>query len=184
MRGFWGVALFGLVGCAGPAAELGEDMPSVARSGAVNGHSASADSSSASTGGPFMGAWASCEGPSSPDECSRYVLVQRGERICGTWFYLASGQEYEGRVMARATSSIEARRTHVCGRPGSETDIECSDGWQRIDRPLRLCDGRLSDLGAGGRECFADYRPLTISQAERDALKQEPWLQTCLSEHP
>src|SRR5690606_7839300 len=73
-------------------------------------------------GGPFSGAWGSCEGASAPEECSRYLLVQRGERICGTWSYLASGQAYDGRLVARATSPTQARRTHVCGRPGSETD--------------------------------------------------------------
>src|SRR5690606_16790247 len=73
---------------------------------------------------PFGGNWESCEGASTPEECARDVLVQRGGRICGTWSYVASGQAYEGRVIAQASSATEARRTHICGRPGSETDTE------------------------------------------------------------
>ncbi len=181
MRGFWMIAAFGLVACAGLAPELKEDTTSVASNEVVSGHLALPGTGSTRGGGPFAGAWASCHGASSPEECSRYVLVQQGERICGNWLYLASGKEYEGRLIARVLSSTEARRTHLCGRPGSETNIECSDGWQEVDRPLRLCGGRLSDLGADGRDCVADYIRVSVSQAEYDALRGQPWMRACLS---
>ncbi|TYT26570.1 hypothetical protein FZO89_10045 [Luteimonas viscosa] len=138
----------------------------------------------ASSAGPFAGAWQSCEGAPSPEECSRYLLVQRGDRICGTWSYLASGQAYEGRVVARATSSTEAQRTRVCGRPGAETDTECSDGWQSIDKPLLLCDGKLGDLTGADGTCFAEYQAAPNLQGEWKALQAEPWVQDCLSNAP
>jgi len=137
-----------------------------------------------SPAGLFAGTWQSCDGASSPEECSRYLLVQRGERICGTWHYFASGKAYDGRVVARATSSTQAQRTHVCGRPGAETDTECRDGWQRVDRPLRLCDGRLGDLASADGACFADYEAAPTPEDELAALQLEPWVQECLSKAP
>lgn len=142
------------------------------------------DASNTPAAHPFSGAWAACEGATSAAECSRYLLLQRGDRICGTWSYSASGQAYDGRVVARATSSTEAQRTHVCGRPGSETSTECEDGWQRVDKPLRLCGGHLSDLAGVGGACFADYQPVPTHEHEREALLQQPWVQDCLSRDP
>lgn len=134
--------------------------------------------------GAFAGQWEACEGTTSPDECSRYVLVQQGDRICGTWSYLATNDSYEGRVIARATSPTEARRTHVCGRPGSETDTECEDGWQTIDKPLRICDGKLGDMTRADGSCFADYQSVPLANEVRDALQAEPWVQECLARDP
>lgn len=182
MRALGMVALLGLVACAGP--RTAHDRGDVAPAG-VDPTPVAAQmqpgAPDALAGGPFSGAWESCEGASSPEECSRYLLVQRGERICGTWSYLASGQAYDGRLVSRATSSTQARRTHVCGRPGAETDTECSDGWQRIDKPLLLCDGKLGDMVGAGGECFADYQAAHASQGEWDRLLAAPWVQECLS---
>lgn len=130
---------------------------------------------------PFAGSWESCEGASTPEECARYVLVQRGGRICGTWSYVASGQAYQGRVIAQAISATQARRTHVCGRPGSETGTDCEDGWQSIDRPLLLCDGRLADLIGKDGSCPADYQPAPAPEGDATALLTQPWVQQCLS---
>lgn len=134
--------------------------------------------------GAFAGHWVACEGTASPDECARYVLLQKDDRICGTWSYLATGDAYEGRVIARATSPTEARRTHVCGRPGSETDTECEDGWQTIDKPLRLCDGKLGDMTRADGSCFADYQSVVLPDEVRDALQAQPWVQECLARDP
>lgn len=133
--------------------------------------------------GPFAGVWQSCEGGATPGECSRYVLVQRGDRICGTWEYVATGDGYAGRVVARAVSATEARRTQVCGRPGSETRTECADGWDRIDKPLWLCDGMLSDLDAADGACRAEYRRADAA-ADASTLSREPWMQSCLMRGP
>lgn len=132
----------------------------------------------------FNGVWQSCQGASSPEECSRYVLVQEGERICGTWSYVASGKAYEGRLVARAKSSTEARRTRVCGRPGSETHTECSDGWQHIDKPLLLCDGGLGDLPDAEGACIADFEQAPSLRSRWEALKAEPWIRECLTATP
>lgn len=132
------------------------------------------------TGGPFAGVWQACEGAATPDECSRYVLVQRGDRICGTWEYIATGDGYAGRVVARAVSAVEARRTHVCGRPGSEARTECTAGWDRIDKPLRLCDGKLSDIDSADGACRADYARVAASP-EAAELARDPWVQACLA---
>lgn len=178
MRTLGMMALLSLVACVGPGTghtvEEGSSQALVVQQDAPETH---AD-------GPFAGAWESCESMMSPDECSRYLLLQRGDRICGTWSYVASGTAYEGRVAARATSLTEARRTHVCGRPGSETDTECDEGWQRIDRPLRLCVGNLGDLSGPDGACFADYRAVPMPEGERDALQAQPWMQDCLSHNP
>lgn len=136
------------------------------------------------TSGPFAGEWEACRGTTAPEECGRYLLLQRGSRICGTWFYFATGKAYTGRIVARATSITEARRTHVCGRPGSETNTECDEGWQRIDKPLQICDGKLSDLPRADGSCFGDYRAVRMANDQRDALLAEPWMEDCLSGIP
>ena len=133
---------------------------------------------------PFAGTWESCEGASTPAECSRYMLVQRGRRVCGTWSYVASGIGYEGRLIASATSETLARRSHVCGRPGSETRTECEDGWEAVDTPLRLCNGKLGDLGSADGICSADHRPVPASESGHEALLSESWVQECLSRDP
>jgi hypothetical protein len=108
-------------------------------------------------------------------------LLQRGKRICGTWSYVASGAGYEGRVVAEAVSPVEARRTQICGRPGSETSTECETGWETIDRPLRLCDGKLGDLDGRGGKCFADFERVRRPDAALQALATQPWIEACLS---
>lgn len=185
MRALGMVGLLALAACAatsggrdgGPAASARGDsrpsVPSVART-----------MKAAPPEAPFAGAWHACEGTSAPEECSRYLLVQRGDRICGTWSYLASGKAYEGRVVARVTSPTHALRTHVCGRPGSETDTECVDGWQHVDKPLLLCGAKLGDLAGAQGECVADYEAAPSLHHKWTALQGEPWVQDCLSDGP
>jgi len=169
MRKRTAVAVLGLAACTGMrAGQAGSEAAPVATAAS----------------GTFAGEWEACEGTTSPEECGRYLLLQRGSRICGTWFYIASGKEYTGRIVARADSPTEARRTHVCGRPGSATDTECEDGWQRIDKPLRICNGQLSDLTRADGSCFAYYHAVRMADDRRDALLAEPWMQACLSGVP
>ena len=185
MRALGVIALLGLAACAGPGTRHdGGNVAPAGLDGSSSHRSVQHELPEASTGGPFAGAWHSCEGARSPEECNRYLLVQRGDRICGTWSYLASGKAYEGRVVARATSATQAQRTHVCGRPGAETDTECNDGWQSIDKPLLLCDGRLGDLAGADDACFADYQAAPKLQAEWEALQMESWVQDCLAGEP
>lgn len=132
----------------------------------------------------FAGSWQACDGASAPSECSHYVLAQRGERICGTWAHFASGKEYEGRVIARASSPTQARRTHVCGRPGADTGTRCEDGWEAIDKPLLLCGGRLGDSLRPDGSCFADYESMALSEGELASLLAEPWVEACLAGDP
>lgn len=150
----------------------------------LGGKHTGSDADTSATTGPFTGEWASCQGTTAPEEYGRYLLLQRGSRICGTWFHFASGKEYTGRIVARADSPTEARRTHVCGRPGSATDTECEEGWQRIDTPLRICDGKLSDLTRADGSCFAYYQAVRMTDDRRDALLAEPWMEDCLSGIP
>jgi len=132
---------------------------------------------------PFAGEWRACQGAPAPQECSRYQLLQRGSRICGVWSYVASGKAYEGRVIAQAMSPTLARRTHVCGRPGSETDTACAAGWQPVDKPLLLCDGRLGDLPDAGGVCHADYDRVPEAEEALDVLASTPWIRACLAGH-
>lgn len=132
--------------------------------------------------GSFAGSWESCGGNDSPHLCSRYRLLQRGKRICGTWSYVASGAGYEGRVVAEASSPVEARRTRICGRPGSETRTPCETGWDTIDRPLRLCGGKLGDLDGKGGGCFADFERVARPDPSLKALAAQAWVEACLSD--
>lgn len=132
--------------------------------------------------GPFAGSWESCAGAEAPEQCSRYLLLQRGKRICGTWSYYASGDAYEGRVVAESVSPLEARRTRICGRPGSETDTECDAGWQTIDRPLRICDGKLGDLDGKQGACFADFERVDDTDRQLAELAAQPWVRDCLAQ--
>lgn len=185
MRALGMVGLLALAACA--AAGGGREGARTAHGDADSRQSAPSMTQAPTTSAPqgtFSGAWQACAGTSSPEECSRYLLVQRGDRICGIWSYVASGQAYEGRVVARAMSVTQARRTHVCGRPGSETDTECVDSWQRIDRPLLLCDGKLGDMARADGECFADYEAAPSLEREWTALQAEPWVHDCLSNGP
>lgn len=137
--------------------------------------------SSADHMGAFAGVWEACEGATSPEQCTRYVLVQRGHRICGTWSYFATGDRYEGRVAGKTSSPTEARRTHVCGRPGSEARTECADGWDVIDKPLRLCGGKLGDLDTKDGKCHADFVRVADSSDLLAELEKQPWVEACLS---
>lgn len=130
---------------------------------------------------PFSGVWESCAGTDAPEQCSRYLLLQRGKHICGTWSYFASGDSYEGRVIAEAMSSLEARRNRICGRPGSETRIECDTGWETIDRPLRLCNDKLGDLDSKDGRCFADFDRVEDAGSSLRELASQSWVQACLS---
>lgn len=131
---------------------------------------------------PFAGSWEYCGRNDSPDLCSRYLLLQRGKRICGTWSYVASYKSYDGRVVAEAVSSVEARRTRICGRPGSETRTECETGWDTIDRPLRLCGGKLGDLDGKDGKCFADFKRVKRPDPSLEALAAQAWVEDCLSD--
>lgn len=134
---------------------------------------------SAST--PFAGVWESCAGTDAPEQCSRYLLLQRGKHICGTWSYFASGKSYEGRVIANAISPQQARRNRICGRPGSETRTDCDTGWETIDRPLRLCNGKLGDLDSKNGRCFADFERVEGASSSLEEIASQQWVQTCLS---
>lgn len=130
----------------------------------------------------FAGSWQSCAGTESPDQCSRYLLLQRGKRICGIWSYFASGDSYEGRVVAEAISPVEARRTRICGRPGSKTRTKCETGWDTIDRPLRLCGGKLGDLDGKDGRCFADFERVERLDPALEELAAQAWVEACLSD--
>ncbi|WP_293717262.1 hypothetical protein [Stenotrophomonas sp. UBA7606] len=111
-------------------------------------------------------------------------MIQHGDRICGTWTYFATGQENASTVVARAISETKARRTQVCGRPGSETDTPCEEGWQQMDRPLELCAGKLSDMTGVGDACLADYEAVPAAEDELAALEAAPWVKSCLATTP
>lgn len=129
---------------------------------------------------PFTGVWEECDEGTSPDECSRYVLVQRGRRICGTWSYLATADLYEGRLQATALSGTQARRTQVCGRPGSEARTECDAGWDAIDKPLRVCGETLGTFESPDA-CPGRYVRSRAAIARIAELSAEPWMQACLA---
>ncbi|WP_147652457.1 hypothetical protein [Vulcaniibacterium gelatinicum] len=176
------IAALALAACASspPASELRIAAPAAeaARAGA---EPVATDAPFPDASGPFAGVWQACDDTSMPEQCSRYVLQQRGERICGIWSYFASGALYQGRIVGRALSTTEARRTRICGRPGSETRTACEAGWEAIDRPLRLCDGKLGDLDGEDGACFADFERAEDAATDMHALSEAPWMQACLA---
>lgn len=131
--------------------------------------------------GPFTGVWQLCDVGVSPDECSEYRLVQHADRICGTWSYVATNAGYEGRLVAHGISATEARRVRVCGRPGSETRTECDAGWEKIDKPLRICDGTLVESNSSDGECRAPFARARGAEAQLRELARQPWMQACLA---
>ena len=184
-----------LSACAGPDGKPQVDATQASRSGSDASSGAVEPSAKVSTGSkqvetasddnqkpsPFAGLWQSCNGATSPEECSRYQLLQQGRRICGLWSYVATGDRYEGRVMANALSATKARRIRVCGRAGSETQTECDDGWDIIDKPLHLCDSRLGDLEGEAGTCFADFERVRGDADWQEALVTQPWMKACLA---
>lgn len=170
---FLAISIMSATGCAkSPSQVATSPVPSQSTGDAKSENSASI---------PFAGVWESCAGTDAPEQCSRYLLLQRGKHICGTWSYFASGKSYEGRVIAEAMSSLEARRNRICGRPGSEARTECDTGWETIDRPLRLCDGKLGDLDSKDGHCFADFERVEGTSSSLQELASQPWVQDCLS---
>lgn len=165
----------GASGCAKPVSQAASPASLPVRA-AVDAKPNAGESAS------FAGSWQSCTGAESPDQCSRYLLLQRGKRICGTWSYFASGDSYEGRVVAEVISPVEARRTRICGRPGSETRIACEVGWDTIDRPLRLCGSKLGDLDGKGGRCFADFERVERPDPSLEELAAQAWAEACLSD--
>lgn len=131
--------------------------------------------------GRFAGLWQSCNGGASPETCSRYQLLQQGDRVCGLWSYVATGDLYEGRVIAKALSATRARRIRVCGRLGSETQTGCDDGWDVIDKPLHLCHGRLGDLEGETGTCLADFERVRGRADWQEVLMAQPWMKACLA---
>lgn len=190
MRGWVFIGFMGLAACSNTSA--GRDHVTTAPRPAVATPAQSSPPSKAPTlapvetarPGPFAGVWEACDAGGSPDECSRYVLVQRGDRICGTWSYFATGAGYEGRVIAHMVSPVEARRTQVCGRPGSEAQTECDAGWDQIDKRFRLCNGKLGDLETENGSCFAQFVRASKAEAQLAEVAAQPWLETCLAGTP
>lgn len=175
MRAMIGMLVLGLVACSAPPPAPRPTLSDKPKEREVPG-----TDTTKSQSGPFTGKWQSCGSADAPDQCSSYLLVQHGELVCGTWSYVATGDTYMGRVVARASSATEARRTRVCGRPGSETQTTCEAGWENIDKPLRLCNGNLADLDGKGETCFADFKPSPVAPEEMRSLMSAPWLESCL----
>ena len=131
---------------------------------------------------PFAGSWEYCGRNDAPEQCSRYRLLQRGKRICGTWWDFAADGIYEGRVIAVVVSPGEARRIRICGRPGGNTQTECDAGWDTVDLPLRLCGGKLGDLDGKDGKCFADFKRVKRPDPSLEALAAQAWVEDCLSD--
>ena len=175
-------AILGLTACGGLGDNQSAGRHQVERAAVSTAfeHASPVETSEAA---PFSGEWESCQAAASADECSRYVLVQSGQRICGTWSYVATGQSYEGKLIAKAASATSAIHTHVCGRIGSETNTECTDGWQETDKTLDLCGENLSDIKRTDGTCMADYVRVSTRAAD-ELFNEQPWLLGCVSETP
>ncbi len=157
MRTLGMVAWLGLAACAGSGASPDGGRASPAdRDGSPWAISVREQTWATSPAGVFTGAWQSCEDAPSPGECSRYVLVQQGDRICGTWSYVASGKSYEGRVVARATSSTRGPRLRL-----KRDAPTCAAVRVRRPTPNAAADGNTSTS-----HCCCATASLAILQAQ------------------
>ena len=182
MRRLFFALMIGLAGCSVGTERAPED--SASESSVAEPPSLPPSRAASSTplqDGPFSGVWEECDEEGAPDECGRYVLVQRGDRICGTWSYVATADLYTGQVQATALSDSRARRTRVCGRRGSETQTECDAGWETIDRPLQLCDGKLSESADASGACNGRYERSKSPGTQLEELEAKPWVKACLA---
>jgi hypothetical protein len=146
----------------------------------------------------FEGAWRSCSTFEKDHDstfagqtiCTGYYLLQRNDKICGTWAYFATGM-YEGRLQATAIDPTHAKLTKICGRPSSDMQTQCEGGlekeapvgWEDSQQTLELCHGRL--LGAG-EVCQAantqqGYGRQALKPSKRKELLSQPWVQSCLA---
>lgn len=184
----------GLAACSAPHGDAPESAPTQRHTAPTQRHTAKAESTAVSAspkpapgagifdaGAPFTGVWEECDEGGSPDECSRYLLLQHGDQICGTWAYVATADLYYGHLEAKALSATSARRTKVCGRPGSETQTECDAGWESIDKPLELCDDKLAERTGDTGECKARYARSAQPGTQLTTLANEPWVKACLA---
>jgi hypothetical protein len=143
----------------------------------------------------FDGVWQSCQTWKGGQACIYYILKQKSDRICGLWHYWASRQNHDGRLIADARR-LSARITFICGTPGSETGMDCAgDGvpftpsqWERTERPLLICDGRLFDVLKGEGNSCADTGKAKglprVSQFAQPSVSESDraWLRACLDD--
>ena len=170
-EGFWmrvsGMMLFvGLVACSAPGI----------------GHQALDAASVPASPAAFTGPGRHARAP-LPLECSRYVLYSAASASVA--LVLCRIREVVRGQGGRAHQlGVAGTGTHVCGRPGSETRTECRDGWDIVDRPLLLCDGKLGDLVGSEGRCLADYQAAPASRSGHAALSEQAWVRDCLSGSP
>ncbi|TBR07236.1 MAG: hypothetical protein EPO46_11445 [Lysobacter sp.] len=59
--------------------------------------------------------------------------------------------------------------------------MECESGWESIDKPLRLCAGKLAESSGSGGECNVRYRRSTEPGTQLTALAEQSWVKACLA---
>jgi uncharacterized protein YecT (DUF1311 family) len=158
---------------------------------------APAKPASAPAGKPFEGQWDDCH-RTSTGICGSYSLYQQGSRICGAWSYYATGG-YDGRLVWTVDGKAADWRL-ICGRPGSETSLECAyDGpvqrWEKaagtMAVPQYICadgSGRyLVDLERSCKEKDDYVKRWHLLDAKEAAKrvglrKPDGWLRQCLND--
>ena len=141
-------------------------------------------SSGAAKGATFQGAWEHCEMSRGTQYCSSYVLLQVGSNVCGTWEYTATNSIYAGQLEGTALSELVMRKDRVCGSPGSETQVPCSDedgpqvSWELARGALYLIGGGLDESAQATKPYYArrPFRP-----GEQADLEAQEWVASCLA---
>lgn len=92
--------------------------------------------------GFFSGEW---------DGSEHVYLRQVGHKVCGLWRHIATGREYEGRLIGTAIAN-HLKIDQVCGTPGGRSSTYCAGaapkleanvGWNPSEEGALVCNRRL-----------------------------------------
>lgn len=161
-------------------------------------------------GGRFDGTWQSCEWfqQERRDICSVSVMHQRGDKVCGFWYYWATYRDYEGRFTATVAGDT-LKWTGVCGRPGSRANYDCPEPsdtaaflkslgaeprWGATNGRSLKCNGSVYEFedGSGPSTCLEIQKlKLPAGLVKRSSHSKKPapggtkedasWLNSCLA---
>lgn len=143
---------------------------------------------------PYEGHWESCQRWQGNDICSYYTLFQKGDRICGSWQYYATGF-YNGNLIWGMNGKAADWR-YICGRAGSETSSWCNGddapldhtGWEETFGSLYICSGPTGrylqplEESCAAKPKYNSRHWRALDAKQRELPKTTKWLAECLED--